>query len=103
MRFSAWLRESFPRDAPAHRDRRRSAKIGRLPRRGCVVSWRWMPRSLDDVPDRLILFDGVCVLCCWWVRFVIERHASARFRFVAVQSIRGSALATRLAVDVKAP
>jgi predicted DCC family thiol-disulfide oxidoreductase YuxK len=67
------------------------------------VSKRWMPRSLDDVPDRLILFDGVCVLCCWWVRFVIERDASARFRFVAIQSTYGSALATRLAVDVASP
>ena len=67
------------------------------------MSKRWMPRSLDDVPDRLILFDGVCVLCSWWVRFVIERDASARFRFVAIQSIRGSALATRLAVDVASP
>ena len=67
------------------------------------MSKRWMPRSLDDVPDRLILFDGVCVLCCWWVRFVIERDASARFRFVAIQSSRGSALATRLAVDVASP
>ena len=67
------------------------------------MSKRWMPRSLDDVPDRLILFDGVCVLCCWWVRFVIERDASARFRFVAIQSTRGSAPATRLAVDVASP
>jgi len=62
-----------------------------------------MPQSLDDVPDRLILFDGVCVLCCWWVRFVIERDASAWFRFVAIQSTRGSAPATRLAVDVASP
>src|ERR1700736_1480944 len=67
------------------------------------VSKRWMPRSLDDVPDRLILFDWVCVLCCWWVRFVIERDASARFRFVTIQSTRGSALATRLAVGVASP
>jgi predicted DCC family thiol-disulfide oxidoreductase YuxK len=34
---------------------------------------------------------------------VIERDASARFRFVAIQSTRGSALATRLAVDVASP
>jgi hypothetical protein len=40
------------------------------------MSKRWMPQSLDDVPDRLILFDGVRVLCCWWVRFVIEHDAS---------------------------
>jgi predicted DCC family thiol-disulfide oxidoreductase YuxK len=41
-----------------------------------------MPRTIDDAPDRLILFDGVCVLCSWWVRFVIERDTGARFRFV---------------------
>ena len=67
------------------------------------MSKRWMPRTIDDAPDRLILFDGVCVLCSWWVRFVIERDAGARFRFVAIQTPRGSALATRLGVDVANP
>ena len=62
-----------------------------------------MPRTIGDAPDRLILFDGVCVLCSWWVRFVIERDAGARFRFVATQTPRGSALATRLGVDVANP
>jgi predicted DCC family thiol-disulfide oxidoreductase YuxK len=37
------------------------------------------------------------------VRFVIERDASARFRFVTIQSTRGSTVATRLAVDVASP
>jgi predicted DCC family thiol-disulfide oxidoreductase YuxK len=54
-----------------------------------------MPRTIGDAPDRLILLDGVCVLCSWWVRFVIERDAGARFRFVATQTPRGSALAKR--------
>ena len=67
------------------------------------MSKRWMPRTIDDAPDRLILFDGVCVLCSWWVRFVIERDTGARFRFVAIQTPRGSALATRLGVDVANP
>jgi len=67
------------------------------------LSKRWMPRTIGDAPDRLILFDGVCVLCSWWVRFVIERDAGARFRFVATQTPRGSALATRLGVDVANP
>ena len=62
-----------------------------------------MPRTIGNAPDRLILFDGVCVLCSWWVRFVIERDAGARFRFVATQTPRGSALATRLGVDVANP
>ena len=67
------------------------------------MSKRWMPRTISDAPDRLILFDGVCVLCSWWVRFVIERDAGARFRFVAIQTPRGCALATRLGVNVANP
>jgi hypothetical protein len=47
------------------------------------MSKRWMPRTIDDAPDRLILFDGVCVLCSWWVRFVIERDTGARFHRAA--------------------
>ena len=43
------------------------------------------------------------MLCSWWVRFVIERDAGARFRFLAIQTPRGSALATRLGVDVANP
>ena len=62
-----------------------------------------MLQTIGDAPDRLILFDGVCVLCSWWVRFVIERDAGARFRFVAIQTPRGSALAMRLGVDVANP
>ena len=38
------------------------------------------------VPDRLILFDGVCNLCSASVRFVIRRDPHARFRFAALQS-----------------
>jgi len=34
----------------------------------------------------IILFDGVCHLCCGWVMFVIQRDPSARFKFVSVQS-----------------
>jgi predicted DCC family thiol-disulfide oxidoreductase YuxK len=67
------------------------------------VSKRWIPLTIGDAPDRLILFDGVCVLCSWWVRFVIERDAGARFRFVAIQTPRGCALATRLGVNVANP
>jgi len=67
------------------------------------VSKRWIPLTIGDAPDWLILFDGVCVLCSWWVRFVIERDAGARFRFVAIQTPRGCALATRLGVNVANP
>ena len=39
------------------------------------------------VPDRtLVLYDGVCGLCDWLVRFILARDREARFRFAALQS-----------------
>src|SRR5262245_55640402 len=39
-----------------------------------------------------ILFDGVCNLCHGFVRFVIPRDPSARFRFAALQSSHAASL-----------
>jgi predicted DCC family thiol-disulfide oxidoreductase YuxK len=64
---------------------------------------RWQPQPLAGVADGLILFDGVCVLCSWWVRVVIECDRAARFRFAPVQSRYGTVLATRLGISVETP
>ena len=64
---------------------------------------RWSPQPAPDEPDGLILFDGVCVFCSRWVRFVIERDPERRFRFLAIQSERGWALAARFGIDPEAP
>jgi predicted DCC family thiol-disulfide oxidoreductase YuxK len=66
-----------------------------------VNSWRPLP--IDGVPDRVILFDGVCVLCSRGARFVIARDPAATFRFVAVQEPYGSGLAARLGIAVESP
>jgi predicted DCC family thiol-disulfide oxidoreductase YuxK len=63
----------------------------------------WRPQAIDGVPDGLIVFDGVCVFCSSWVRFVIERDRAERFRFTPVQSRYGSALAGRLGISVEDP
>jgi predicted DCC family thiol-disulfide oxidoreductase YuxK len=63
----------------------------------------WRPQPAADLPDRIILFDGVCVLCSRWVRFVIARDAAQRYRFVAIQSELGRALAARFGVDPDMP
>jgi predicted DCC family thiol-disulfide oxidoreductase YuxK len=63
----------------------------------------WHPHPAGGVPDHLILFDGVCVLCSRWVDFVIARDAAARFRFVAIQTETGHALAERFGVDPREP
>ncbi|WP_439478503.1 thiol-disulfide oxidoreductase DCC family protein [Brevundimonas sp.] len=64
---------------------------------------RWSPQPAPDEPDGLILFDGVCVFCSRWVRFVIDRDPEQRFRFVTVQSDTGRALAARFGIDPEAP
>jgi len=53
--------------------------------------------------DDVILFDGVCVFCSRWVRFVIARDKSARFRFTPIQSPYGTRLAHVLGIDADDP
>lgn len=64
---------------------------------------RWSPQPAPDEADGLILFDGVCVFCSRWVWFVIARDPGRRFRFVAVPSDVGRALAARYGIDPEAP
>jgi predicted DCC family thiol-disulfide oxidoreductase YuxK len=64
---------------------------------------QWAPQATNGVPDRVILFDGVCVLCSRGAMFVIERDPAATFRFVAVQEPYGRALAERLGIDPQRP
>jgi predicted DCC family thiol-disulfide oxidoreductase YuxK len=63
----------------------------------------WRPQAIDGVPDRVILFDGVCVLCSGGARFVIARDPDAMFRFVTVQEPYGQRLAQRLGIDTAFP
>lgn len=52
----------------------------------------------------VVLFDGVCNLCQWSVRFIVRRDRRGVFRFAALQSPAGRALLAghRLA-DAQAP
>ena len=34
--------------------------------------------------DDVILYDGVCVFCSRWIRFVAARDVARRFRFTAI-------------------
>jgi predicted DCC family thiol-disulfide oxidoreductase YuxK len=47
----------------------------------------------------LILFDGVCVLCNGFARFVARRDEAARFRFAQAQSELGRALFRHYGLD----
>lgn len=56
-----------------------------------------------DEGASVILFDGVCVLCSRWYRFVTARDPNRRFRFVAVQSAEGRTLAEKFGIDPDNP
>lgn len=47
---------------------------------------------MTDVPDHLLLFDGVCTLCNASVDLVIRRDSKRRFRFASLQSEIGQQL-----------
>jgi len=53
--------------------------------------------------DGIILYDGVCVLCSGWMRFVLRRDRNRLFRFTPIQSDYGSALARALGIDPADP
>ena len=57
---------------------------------------RW---SDDDV----ILYDGVCVFCSRWIRFVAIRDKVRHFRFTAIQSPYGARLAQAFGIDPADP
>jgi predicted DCC family thiol-disulfide oxidoreductase YuxK len=53
--------------------------------------------------DGVILYDGVCVFCSRWVRFVAARDVAAKFRFTAIQSAYGGRLAETFGIDAASP
>jgi predicted DCC family thiol-disulfide oxidoreductase YuxK len=53
--------------------------------------------------DDVILFDGVCVFCSRWVRFVAARDVEKRFRFTTIQSSYGARLARTFGIDPTDP
>lgn len=51
----------------------------------------------------LILYDGDCVLCSNWFRFVAQRDVDRKFLFTAIQSPYGRTLAIRYGIDPDNP
>jgi len=49
---------------------------------------------------QIILFDGVCNFCNFWVNFVIERDTKDIFRFAALQSEKAKKLTSSFSIDV---
>jgi predicted DCC family thiol-disulfide oxidoreductase YuxK len=53
--------------------------------------------------DDVILYDGVCVLCSRWIRFIAARDSERCFRFTAIQSGYGKRLAEAFGIDPRDP
>ena len=53
--------------------------------------------------DDVILYDGVCVFCSRWIRFVAARDVAERFRFTPIQSAYGTQLAQAFGIDPEDP
>lgn len=65
-------------------------------------SWRADP-SVPPFPDdkALIVFDGVCVLCSGFARFVLKRDRHFAFRLTTAQSPLGQALYRHYDLDTQ--
>ena len=63
-----------------------------------------MNRAMNPWPDDdVILYDGVCVFCSRWIRFIAMRDKDRRFRFTAIQSAYGAHLAQAFGIDPQDP
>jgi predicted DCC family thiol-disulfide oxidoreductase YuxK len=62
-----------------------------------------MSKMTEWPDDNVILFDGVCVFCSRWIRFVATRDVDKRFRFTPIQSDYGTRLAQTFGIDPEDP
>ncbi|ARQ00456.1 thiol-disulfide oxidoreductase DCC family protein [Pseudorhodoplanes sinuspersici] len=61
-------------------------------------------RNIGEKGERaLILYDGDCVICSGWFRFVAKRDTARKFLFTAIQSPYGRALALKYGIDPDNP
>lgn len=51
------------------------------------------PPSSEDT--KIILFDGICNFCNYWVNFIIDHDEQNHFKFTALQSEKGRELLDR--------
>lgn len=59
--------------------------------------------STEHDPHPVIVFDGTCVVCSGWVRFLLRHDRHARYRFAAMQAPHGRTLLLRHGLDPDDP
>jgi predicted DCC family thiol-disulfide oxidoreductase YuxK len=82
-----------PTDLP-HPAQRMSATRGSKPAE---------PATVPAAGDAILVYDGVCLLCSRWVRFVLAHDRARRFRFASMQSANGRALLRAHGLDPDDP
>ncbi|MBP1870513.1 putative DCC family thiol-disulfide oxidoreductase YuxK [Ensifer adhaerens] len=57
--------------------------------------------SVPDFPDDrpVIVFDGECIFCSGWVRFMLRHDRQGRYRYLTAQSPLGRALYRHYGLD----
>ena len=56
-----------------------------------------VPAFADDKP--VIVFDGECIFCSGWVRFLLRHDRRAQYRYLTAQSPLGQALYRHYGLD----
>jgi predicted DCC family thiol-disulfide oxidoreductase YuxK len=51
----------------------------------------------------IVVYDAVCVLCCAGLRWIVRHDRRSHWRFLAMQSPRGTAALTAAGISVLAP
>lgn len=54
---------------------------------------------MRDIPDKLVLFDGVCNFCTASVQFIIRHDRDGIFRFASIQSDIGQEICRSHGLD----
>ncbi len=54
---------------------------------------------METTDQTLIIFDGVCNICEYSVKFIVENDRKAKFKFVSAQSDKGKELQRLHGVD----
>ncbi|MGV8961182.1 MAG: thiol-disulfide oxidoreductase DCC family protein [Stenotrophomonas sp.] len=62
-----------------------------------------MNRAEPPLQGAVIVFDGVCVLCNRWIRFLLRFDVRGRYRFAAMQGRHGRALLQQHGLDPDDP
>jgi predicted DCC family thiol-disulfide oxidoreductase YuxK len=53
--------------------------------------------------DDVSLYDGVCIFCSRWIRFIVTQDKAKRFRITQIQSAYGARMARALGIDADDP